>query len=48
MNITIVKWLGLIGAALTGSAQILSGDVLTGVGVISAALSSAGVLQQRG
>lgn len=33
------KYLALIGAVATGLASIVGGDILTGVGVIAAALS---------
>ena len=43
MNIKHVKWLGLLGAASSGAAQIVAGDFISGAGVIAAALSTAGV-----
>lgn len=47
MKVKHVKWLGLIGALLAGVSQVVSGDVVAGVGVVSAALSSAGVLSRQ-
>lgn len=44
MNTKYIKWLGLIGALFAGTSQILAGDLVSGSGVIAAALSSAGVL----
>lgn len=44
MKIKYVKWLGLLGAVLSGAAQCIAGDFVSGAGVIAAALSSAGVL----
>lgn len=44
MKAKYIKWFGLIGATFAGTASIMSGDVVTGIGVISAALSSAGIL----
>lgn len=44
MNVKYIKWIGLLGALLAGTAQILAGDFVNGGGVIAAALSSAGVL----
>lgn len=45
MNTQFVKLLGLVGAMFAGGAAIYAGDVVTGSGIISAALSSAGVLK---
>lgn len=44
MKIKYVKWLGLLGAVFSGTAQCIAGDFVSGAGVIAAALSSAGVL----
>lgn len=43
MKVIYIKWLGLIGALFAGASTIIAGDVAIGVGVIAAALSSAGV-----
>lgn len=44
MNVKHIKWIGLLGAILAGTAQVLAGDSVSGCGIIAAALSSAGVL----
>lgn len=44
-----IKWikvLGLVGALATGTAAVIAGDVVTGVGIVSAALSSSTLLQK--
>lgn len=46
MNPKYIKILGLIGALFAGGAIALSGDLVTAAGIVSAALSSAGVLKQ--
>lgn len=43
MKVKYVKWLGLLGALSAGASQIVAGDLVSGGGVIAAALSSAGV-----
>lgn len=43
MKVKYVKWLGLLGALATGVSQIVAGDVVNGVGIISASLASAGI-----
>lgn len=43
MKVKYVKSLGLLGALFAGVSQIVAGDVVSGGGVIAAALSSAGV-----
>lgn len=47
MKVKYIKWIGLLGALFAGTAQILAGDIVTGGGVIAAALSSAGVLSAQ-
>lgn len=47
MKTKYIKWFGLIGALVAGASSIMSGDIITGAGVISAALSSAGVLSTQ-
>lgn len=44
MKLKFIRWGGLIGALLTGSVMIMSGDVVQGTGVIAAALGSASVV----
>lgn len=39
-----IKWLGIIAATCSAVAAAAAGDVPTAVGIIGAALSSAGVL----
>lgn len=43
MNTKFIKILGLLGAFCAGGLAIAAGDITTGAGVISAALSSAGI-----
>lgn len=38
-----IKWLGILAATFSAAAAIAAGDVVGGVGLIGAALSSAGV-----
>lgn len=40
-----IKWLGIVAALASSVAACAAGDVVTGLGIIGAALSSAGVLQ---
>lgn len=47
MNTKHIKWFGLVGALFAGASSIVSGDIITGAGVISAALSSAGVFSTQ-
>lgn len=47
MKVSHVKWIGLIGAILSGFAQCVAGDFVSGAGVVAAALSSAGVLAAK-
>lgn len=47
MKTKYIKWFGLIGALFAGTSSIMSGDIITGAGVISAALSSAGILSTQ-
>jgi len=42
-KVKFIKIAGLIGAVITGAVQIAAGDLVGGIGVISAALASAGV-----
>lgn len=39
-----IKWLGIVAALASSIAAFAAGDVTTGVGIISAALSSSSVL----
>lgn len=43
MNQKFIKWAGLIGSVLLGTIAIMKGDVVSGVDVITSALSSASV-----
>jgi len=43
----MVKWAGLIGSLFFGGAAIAAGDYTTGFGIITAALSSAGVIRPQ-
>ena len=45
MQVKAIKWIGLLGAILSGVTQIMNGDPVVGGGVIAAALSSAGILK---
>jgi len=47
-RVKAVKTLGLFGSMACGLALILQGSVVEGVGVITAALSSAGVFEKGG
>lgn len=40
-----IKWLGILAAFASSIAACAAGDVVTGLGIIGAALSSAGILQ---
>lgn len=40
------KILGFVGALATGAAMMIAGDIVAGVGIISAALSSSTLLQK--
>lgn len=40
-----IKWLGALAAVFSSAAAFAAGDVTTGIGIIGAALSSAGVLR---
>lgn len=42
-----VRWVGLIGAALSAIALAMNGQINEGVGVMAAALSSAGVISSN-
>lgn len=44
MNQKYVKIMGLIGSIILGTATMLSGDIVTGAGIITAALSSSSIL----
>jgi len=44
MRLNIIRWGGLVGSLLLGVAQILQGDVISGFGVIAAAVSSASII----
>lgn len=39
-----LRWIGLIGAALSAVALVMNGHINEGIGVMAAALSSAGVI----
>lgn len=41
-----IKTLGFVGAVATGTAAMIAGDIVSGVGIISAALSSSTLLQK--
>lgn len=45
-RVKLVKLLGFIGALLTGGASLVAGDIVTGFGIFSAALTSAGIFSQ--
>lgn len=47
MNTKFVKIIGLLGAFCAGGLSIASGDVAMGAGIISAALSSAGIFAKQ-
>lgn len=42
-----IKWLGIVAALASSIAACAAGDFVTGMGIIGAALSSAGVLQPQ-
>lgn len=42
---SIIKILALVGALFTGGGTVYAGDVVTGLGIISAALSSASIFK---
>lgn len=42
-----VRWVGLIGAALSAIALVMNGNLNEGIGVMAAALSSAGVISNN-
>lgn len=45
--IKATKILGLIGSFFLGGASIIAGDYIQGFGIITASLSSAGIIQAR-
>lgn len=46
MNTKYIKWFGMLGAFFSGVAQIASGDIINGTGIIAASLTSAGIFAQ--
>lgn len=44
VNVKTVKWIGLVGAALSSVSLVMSGHVNEAIGIMMAALSSAGVV----